>query len=189
MEITLEELVNAREDALNREELIKAHSYYKKEIAILESKIADAQLKLEFSEHEILKMNAYVEQIGNDKMKIYRNLLEENKMLRRMHSESSELKMQAKLTHSLKELFKKKYEEAIVGYTTPEPQTDSSDQSIALEIEQLQQKLQDIETQAAEVIKEKEYIKKKVIPVLENTLKLYEKNKTESEERIDELKQ
>lgn len=189
MELTLEDLIQAREDSLKREELIKIESYCNKEIANLKSKITELNLKLENTERELLKSQTNVDSTSSDKVKIFKGLLEENKLLKKLHSDSSELKMQARLTLALKEIFKVKYEEAIVGYTSSEALTDTSDSSTAVEIETLQHKLQESENQAAEVIKEKEYIKKKVIPVLENTLKLYEKNKAESTERIEELKE
>ena len=186
MEITIEDLIQAREEALYREELIRTDSKYKQEISILEAKIMNAKLKLETTEREIPKIETFVDQVGAEKAKIYKNLIEENKMLKRIHSESFDLKIHAQLTQNIKELFKKKYEEAIIVYTSSDPLLNVEDQS--LEIKNLQQKLEEIETQVAEIIKEKDYMKKKVIPVLESTLKLYEKNKAESEERIEELK-
>jgi chromosome segregation ATPase len=189
MEITLDELISAREECLQREELKKSQSAYKREIFNLEQQTSETLMKLENIERDLLKMNAYVDQINSDKMKIYKSLIDENKSLKKLHTEANDLKMQAHFTYVLKEVFKKKYEEAIVGNNAVEPLTDSSDQTTALEIDQLQQKLIETEAQIAEVIKEKEYMKKKVIPVLESTLKLYEQNKRESEARIEELKQ
>lgn len=189
MEFTIDELIQAREESLKREELIKTEYTCTKEIASLKSKLAELALKIEQVERTLSKSSSNVENTSTDKVKTYKSLLEENKLLRKLHNESNELKFQAKLTACLKETFKAKYEEAIVGYTTSEPLTDTSDSSTAAEIESLQQKLQETESQAAEVIKEKEYIKKKVIPVLENTLKLYEKNKAECTQRIEELKE
>lgn len=189
MEFTIEDLIKAREDSLKREELIKIDSYCNKEIINLKSKITELTLKLENTERELMKSSLNVDSTSTDKVKTYKSLMEENKLLKKLHFDSNELKMQARLSSALKEIFKIKYEEAIVGFTTSDSLTDTSENSTAAEIETLQQKLQDSESQAAEVIKEKEYIKKKVIPVLENTLKLYEKNKIESIERIEELKE
>jgi hypothetical protein len=189
MEITIDELVQVREEALKREELVKVEYTCIKEIASLKAKVAELSLKVELVERELMKSAGNVENTSTDKVKVYKSLLEENKLLKKLHHESNDLKMQAKLSSSLKECFKAKYEEAIVGYTSSEPLSDTSDSLTAAEIESLQQKLQETDNQAAEVIKEKEYIKKKVIPVLENTLKLYEKNKAECSERIEELKE
>lgn len=188
MEITIEDLVSAREEALKREELTRAYIVHSKDLALLESKISEITLKLETIERELMRCTAYSDQVSSDKMKTYKTLLEENKSLKRMHLESSELRLQFQMSQTLKDLFKKKYEEAIVSCVSTESQIDINDQNTALEIESLQQKLIETETQASEIIKEKDYIKKKVIPVLENTLKLYEKNKSESEDRIEELR-
>ncbi|OMJ83756.1 hypothetical protein SteCoe_15233 [Stentor coeruleus] len=189
MEITIDNLVSAREEALKREELTHAYITYSKDLALLENKISEINLKLEITERELMRCTAYSDQVSSDKMKTYKTLLEENKSLKRMYLESSELKLQTQMSQELKDLFKRKYEEVIVSCVSTELQIDNiNDQNIALKIESLQQKLIETETQASEIIKEKDYIKKKVIPVLESTMKLYEKNKSESEDKIEELR-
>lgn len=186
MEITVDELIHERQMALDREGLIIASSNYKSEITACECKITESQLKLEKFERELLKAKAYTENISNDKLRIFKNLLEENQLLRKNFLESTHLQLQLQLAKQLKEVFKSKYDESISGFTNSKDSV--IDEKSAVEVQEMQKKIGQIDAEIAETMREKEYMKKKVVPVLESTLKLYEKNKLESEERVGELK-
>lgn len=104
--------------------------------------------------------------------------------LKTSYNEISQLRAQLQQANNLKDVYEKKYKDLTVS-------EDLSESMLAELEEQLEDSKREIENHNQNIYeyeRERDYLKKEVIPVLERTLHLYEQNKLEMEEELAEIK-
>ncbi|CAG9323275.1 unnamed protein product [Blepharisma stoltei] len=187
--------------------LMKNSKFLKTQRAQLEQKIQDLSVKIQLKDKEISKLkqsfsasflDSDIKSSPDPQRRLSTDVLSKSQFSDYERSRDftnssnylAQLKIDLQIANNLKDSYEKKYKDSLLICSPDNGPGEDLERVFELE-EEYEELKKELETQiivAEESLRERDYLKSEVIPVLERTLHLYEQNKTEMEEEIAELK-